>query len=224
MDRSSSGNFARRATVLDPIAVRASRVCARSQPRRFSRRSKAEPCCRLSRLELEPHVGASRDPPAASGARAHPFVQPFSTTPSPQSMCRLNAGGFGNPLAGPRWNGWGVNTANTRYQDGSMAGIGEKDIPRLKVKWAFGFPGELSADAQPTMAGGRVFVGSQSGTVYALNAATGCIHWHFQAASAVRAAVTIASIATSSGRRYAAFIGDRSGNVYAVDAATGALL
>jgi polyvinyl alcohol dehydrogenase (cytochrome) len=160
----------------------------------------------------------------AEFAAGKPFVQPFSKTPSPQSMCRLNAGGFGNPLAGPRWNGWGVNTANTRYQDGSMAGIGEKDVPRLKLKWAFGFPGELSADAQPTMAGGRVFVGSPSGTVYALNAATGCIHWHFQAASAVRAAVTIASIATSSGRRYAAFIGDRSGNVYALDAATGALL
>ena len=33
-------------------------------------------------------------------------------------------------------------------------------MPTLKVKWAFGFPGELSADAQPATAGGRVFGGS----------------------------------------------------------------
>jgi polyvinyl alcohol dehydrogenase (cytochrome) len=62
------------------------------------------------------------------------------------------------------------------------------------VKWAFGFPGELSADASPSIAGGRVFVGTQSGTVYALSAATGCVHWTFRADTAVRAAVTIARI------------------------------
>ena len=79
----------------------------------------------------------------------------------------------------PRWPGWSA-----------------ADVPKLKVKWAFGFPGELSVDSQPTVAGGRVFVGTQSGTVYALSAATGCVHWMFQAAAAVRAAVTIAPIHT----------------------------
>ena len=95
---------------------------------------------------------------------------------------------------------------------------------RLRLKWAFGFPGELSSDSQPTVAGGRVFVGTQSGTVYSLSAATGCVHWVFQAAAAVRAAISIGRIETSSGPRYAAFIGDRAANVYAVDAATGELL
>jgi polyvinyl alcohol dehydrogenase (cytochrome) len=94
------------------------------------------------------------------------------------------------------------------------------DVPKLKVKWAFGFPGELSADAQPSIAGGRVFVGTQSGTVYALSAATGCVHWTFRADAAVRAAVTIAKV----GSMYAAFIGDRAGTVYAVDATTGSLI
>ena len=62
-----------------------------------------------------------------------------------------------------------------------MAGFTAAEVPRLKLKWAFGFPGELSADAQPTVAGGRVFVGTQSGNVYSLSAATGCVHWFFQA-------------------------------------------
>jgi len=95
----------------------------------------------------------------------------------------------------------------------------------LKLKWAFGFPGELSADASPSIAGGRVFVGTQSGVVYALSAATGCVHWTFRADAAVRAAVTIAKIETNNGVSvYAAFIGDRAGNVYAVDATAGSLI
>ena len=137
-------------------------------------------------------------------------------------MCK--AGGEFNPLAGPRWNAWGVNTSNTRYQDAAGAGLSAADVPRLRVKWAFGFPGELSVDSQPTVAGGRVFAGTQSGAVYAINAASGCVHWMFQAASAVRAAVTVGRIDTRSGSRLAAFIGDRSGNVYAVDAASGELI
>jgi polyvinyl alcohol dehydrogenase (cytochrome) len=152
------------------------------------------------------------------------FAQPLSTTPSPQAMCRPSAGDFSSPLAGPIWNGWGVNTNNTRYQDQAMSGFAAADVPRLKLKWAFGFPGELSADAQPTIAGGRVFVGTQGGTVYALSAATGCVHWFFKAEAAVRAAITIGRIETKSGPRYAAFVGDRSANVYALDGATGELL
>ena len=57
-----------------------------------------------------------------------------------------------------------------------------------------------------------------------LSAATGCVHWMFQAAAAVRAAVSVGQIQTRSGSRVAAFIGDRSANVYAVDAASGELL
>ena len=150
------------------------------------------------------------------------FSEAFSTKPSPQAMCRAVAGEFANPLTGPAWNGWGANTQNTRYQDGKMAGLAAGDVPKLKLKWAFGFPGELSADGQPSIAGGRVFVGTQSGMVYALSAATGCVHWSFTADAAVRAAITIARL--ESANRYVAFIGDRAANIYALDANTGALI
>ena len=149
------------------------------------------------------------------------FAEALSTTPSPQSMCTATAGEFANPLSGPSWNGWGANTQNTRYQDDKMAGLTAGDVPKLKVKWVFGFPGELSADGQPSIAGGRVFVGTQSGTVYALSAATGCVHWAFRAEAAVRAAITIARL---DGGRHVAFVGDRAANVYALDAATGAMI
>src|SRR5439155_9636124 len=151
-----------------------------------------------------------------------PFGQALVTTPSPQSMCPVREGDFVSLFSGPLWHGWGVN--NTRYQDRAMAGFTAAEVPRLKLKWAFGFPGDVAADAQPMVAGGRVFVGSQSGNVYALNAATGCVHWFFTAAASVRAAVTLGRLETDSGSRDMAFIGDRAGNVYSVNAATGRLI
>ena len=152
-----------------------------------------------------------------------PFGRALVTTPAPQTMCTAKAGEFANPLSGSSWNGWGTNTSNTRFQDRG-AGITAAQVPRLKLKWAFGFPGDVAADAQPSIVGGRVFVGSQSGNVYALDAATGCLHWYFTAAAAVRAAVTIAKVEVNGSPRDVAFIGDRAANVYAVDAKTGTLL
>jgi polyvinyl alcohol dehydrogenase (cytochrome) len=152
------------------------------------------------------------------------FSTALSLVPSPKAMCAPAGGGFADPLVGPNWNGWGAGTSNARLQSSATAGFTAADAPRLKLKWAFGFPGELSADSQPTIVGGRVFVGTQSGMVYALSAATGCVHWTFQADAAVRAAVTIGRIGTGAGVRQAAFIGDRSANVYAVDAAAGTLI
>jgi len=160
----------------------------------------------------------------AEFATGKSFGRPLVTKPSPQSMCAAKPGDFASPLAGPAWNGWGVNTSNTRLQDAAAAGFTAAQVPRLKLKWAFGFPGDVAADAQPTVVGGRVFVGSQSGNVYALDAATGCIHWYFPAAASVRAAVTIGRFQTNSGSRNVAFIGDRAGNVYAVDATAGTLI
>src|SRR4030095_5007896 len=96
---------------------------------------------------------------------------PLVTAPAQAAMCKTKEA-F-NPNAGARWIGWGQNTNNTRFQDGTGAGIAASDVPRLKVKWAFGFPGDLQSYAQPTIAGGRVFVGSWGGKVYSLSAASG---------------------------------------------------
>ena len=149
----------------------------------------------------------------------------LSTTPPQSAMCIAGAAGnFANPFAGRNWNGWGDNTSNTRFQSAAAAGITAAQASRLKVKWAFGFPGDLDANAQPTVVGGRVFVGSQGGTVYSLSAESGCVHWFFKAAAAVRGAVTVGQVTSGAGQIYAAFFGDLGGNVYALNAATGAPL
>jgi polyvinyl alcohol dehydrogenase (cytochrome) len=122
-------------------------------------------------------------------------------------------------LAKPHWNGWGVNPSQHRFQPAAMAQLGAEDVPRLKLKWALGYPGATRAQAQPTLMGGALFVGSQSGKVYALDARTGCTHWVFEAGAGVRSAITIAA----SGDGWSAYFGDQRGNAYAIDAVTGAL-
>jgi polyvinyl alcohol dehydrogenase (cytochrome) len=151
------------------------------------------------------------------------FSDPLVTAPSPQAMCKAASAAF-DPAKGPSWSGWGRDISNTRFQDAAGAGITAATVARLKLKWAFGFPGDLQSYGHPTLAGGRVFVGSWGGKVYSLDAATGCIHWFYDAAAGVRAAVTLGRIQTPAGPREAAFFGDVAGNVYAVDAARGELL
>jgi polyvinyl alcohol dehydrogenase (cytochrome) len=62
-------------------------------------------------------------------------------------------------------------------------------------------------------------VGSHNGTVYSLDAKTGCIYWTYSAKSSVRSALSIGPRAGSSG--YAVYFGDTFSNVYALDATTG---
>jgi polyvinyl alcohol dehydrogenase (cytochrome) len=125
----------------------------------------------------------------------------------------------GSTPLGPGWNGWGADAANTRYQP--TPGISVADVPQLKLKWAFGFPGGVLAFSQPTITGGRVFAGSDIGRVYALSAESGCTYWSFAADAGVRTAVIIGRIGST---RYAAYFGDTKANVYAIDAVSGELI
>jgi polyvinyl alcohol dehydrogenase (cytochrome) len=125
-------------------------------------------------------------------------------------------------LSSPSWNGWGADAGNTRFQPASEAQLSVADIPRLKLKWAFGFPGARAVSGQPALVAGRVFVSADTGDVYALDSMSGCVHWSFHADAAVRSAVTVERPAP--GEPYAVFFGDARANVYAVDAAHGAPL
>ncbi len=118
----------------------------------------------------------------------------------------------------PRLKGWGFNLENTRFVPAAIAGLDAEDVPRLAVKWVFAYPGASRARSQPSVQGGVVYVGSQDGTVYALDLDSGCAHWTFKADVEVRSAVT----ADASGQRL--FFGDIRGALYAVESAEGTLI
>src|SRR5215469_1584423 len=43
------------------------------------------------------------------------------------------------------WNGWSPAPTNTRYQPSDAAGLTVAQVPRLKLKWAYGFDGDIVA-------------------------------------------------------------------------------
>jgi polyvinyl alcohol dehydrogenase (cytochrome) len=124
-------------------------------------------------------------------------------------------------LAAPSWNGWSDNS-NTRFQPAKAAGLSAGQVSRLKLKWAFGFPGATALYGQ-TVVDGRLFVSSNAGYVYSLDSQTGCIHWSLKTQAAVRSGIVIGPLKTGS-TRLVAYFGDIRGNAYAVDASNGEVL
>ena len=133
---------------------------------------------------------------------------------------------IGDISASPAWNGWGNDVSNARFQPAKAAGLSADRAPRLKLKWAFGFPGATAVYGQPAIVAGRVFVGVDTGFVYSLDAATGCVYWSFLAQAAVRSAISAGPVPRpdQGSAKFAIYFGDVKANVYALDAATGELL
>ena len=115
------------------------------------------------------------------------------------------------------WSGWGVDLGNSHFQ--TKPGLAASDVPKLKLKWAFGFPKDPMAFSEPAVAGGRLFVGSAGGTVYSLDASTGCIYWTYAAGASVRTAISLGKLPSG---KWAAYFGDIKATAHAVDAETGA--
>lgn len=150
--------------------------------------------------------------PLGSAAAGHASAMPNRCQASPAPATRTGA----------NWSGWGVDTQNSRYQPNP--GLTPDRVPALALKWAFAFPNGSSAYGQPAVVDGRVYVGSDNGFVYALDAGSGCVHWSFEAKGGVRTAISVGPPAGGGAGRRPAYFGDLKGNVYAVDAATGALI
>jgi polyvinyl alcohol dehydrogenase (cytochrome) len=121
----------------------------------------------------------------------------------------------------PQWNGWSPSLTNSRFQDAASAGLAASDVPRLKLKWAFNLGDVSMARSQPTVVGGRVFIATGTGALYALDADTGCTHWGFQAGpGGIRSGVTIGE----ANGIPAVFFGDAGATMYALNAQTGELI
>jgi len=120
--------------------------------------------------------------------------------------------------SGAAWAGWSPTITNTRFQSLELAGLSAADVPRLTLKWSLGFPDASVAWASPTVAGGRVYIGSQNGTVYSLDARTGCIHWTYSATGGVRTAIAVGPAGATG---VLVYFGDTAANTYALNAETG---
>ena len=139
----------------------------------------------------------------------------------PKSAYCTAASSTGDPLNGASWNGWGIDLQNTRHQPAAAAGLTANDVPRLKLKWSFGFAGASASGSQVSIVGSRVFVGSRNGVMYALDRQTGCLVWAFEADAGTRSTPVVVRAAGPNAATV--YFGDAHAQVYALDAATGAL-
>jgi polyvinyl alcohol dehydrogenase (cytochrome) len=161
-----------------------------------------------------------RDIAAFIGGRAPGLAENADARRMP-NQCRRGAT---MDQSAAQWNGWGVDNDNDRFQRDAAAGLTAQQVPTLQLAWAFGFPGASVVYGQPSVAGGRVFLGLDTGDVYAIDAASGCVYWSYRARAGVRSAISLGWIGIGRSARYAAYFGDIRGQVYALDAATGELL
>jgi len=137
------------------------------------------------------------------------------------NACASNPLLAANLASSPSWNGWSAENDNSRFQTAENARLTANDIPKLKLKWAFGLPGGASSSSQPTVALGRVFVGSDNANVYSIDAETGCAYWAFHADASGRFAPIVAPISGHGDSKYAVLFVTSRGTAYAVDAHDG---
>ena len=118
--------------------------------------------------------------------------------------------------------GWGGDARNQRHASANSTGFTRDNVSQLALKWVFAYPGALRARSQPLVHDGVVFVGSQSGDIYALDLETGCAHWTYSAGAEVRSSLSLGHVP---GRpNPVLYMGDFSATAHAVDALDGSLV
>ena len=85
------------------------------------------------------------------------------------------------------------------------------DVKNGRVRWSRKLPSR--AESSPLVASGKVYFGTEDGTVYAVRARDGAVLWRYKAGGAVKG-----GLALDQGRL---FFGDYSGKVHAIRASNG---
>ena len=203
---------------------------ARALPREMLRQLSADAVlAALTSGKMQAQGALLSDPERNAVAEYASGTRLGAATYGSEASAKPNPCSESTPLAeaarSPAWNGWSNDLSNARFQPRVSGGLSAADLPRLKLKWAFGYLKVSALRAQPIVFGHRVFIASDAGDVYALDAKTGCTHWTFKAKGSVAAAPSVGPYTNSAGiKGFALYVADRTATVYALDAQTGALL
>ncbi|HEX5280538.1 MAG TPA: PQQ-binding-like beta-propeller repeat protein [Micropepsaceae bacterium] len=136
--------------------------------------------------------------------------------PPSSAFCKPDHGIMAGP-ANASWAGWSPDSSNARFQNAASAALNPAQVPKLELKWAYAFPGDVTAFGAPAIVRGTLFTGSAGGGVQALDAKAGCIHWLYQASGPVRSGMAV----VNDGGRTILVFSDQNGWTHAVNAKTG---
>ena len=172
----------------------------------------AEGLTGAEKAAIAAYITGTKPPPAGDIDPNAIWGPSASNMPLDAPKCETAAPPINLRTAG--WNGWSPSVRNARFQQ--TPGLKAADVPRLKLKWAFNYPG--AKNGQATVVGDWLFTTSMSGAVYALDARTGCVRWRHEAEAATRSSVTVIPMR---GGGHALFFSDWTKSAVALDAATG---
>lgn len=120
------------------------------------------------------------------------------------------------------WLNWGNGDSNPRHQSSAGTAITAANVDSLELVWAFGLANATAARAHPVVVNDVIIMGSPEGVVYALDIASGCAYWTFQAPQEVRAAVPVSW--SDSLQKHVGVVADVSNHIHVIDVATGQAL
>jgi outer membrane protein assembly factor BamB len=102
-------------------------------------------------------------------------------------------------------------------------GIDSSNVSKLALKWHFGTGGAISAS--PAIVSGIVYIGSDTGTFYALNGTTGALVWKYKVDPVNPCTPTQCRIGSSPAVwNGIVYFGAENAFVYALNATNGSLL
>jgi len=116
---------------------------------------------------------------------------------------------------------FGVDANSSRNMSSVQAGLQTEDMANLELRWALAFPDVGALRASPVMVGSTLFFSATgSRKILALDAATGCAKWVFDAPTRLRSSLSYGALGENGPN--AIIFGDGEGFVYALNADTGA--
>ncbi|MEA2596417.1 MAG: hypothetical protein QOF01_2886 [Thermomicrobiales bacterium] len=165
---------------------------------------------RLSRRALLTTAALTTMLPATTIAQDASSASPLSASPNSAPTDLVD------------WPFYGADLAGTRTAGESA--ISADNVATLGQAWSVDVGGAVSGT--PVVAGGIVYVGSHTGTLYALDLATGTSRWTYDTGAAVREPnldVDLGILGSAAVVDVTVFVGDATATVHAVDVASGDL-
>lgn len=177
-----------------------------------------------ARIEAALATGIMQTQAASLSADERRAVSVFlsQAMPAPNSEQGQCSMAEARPLSPVQVADWGMDARNTRSVDAKKTAIDAGNADRLKLAWVFAFPDAARARVQPTLAGDVLFTADQNGTIYALDAGSGCLRWSASTSHEIRSGLVIG--ASPSGFATTLYFGDISGRVHAFDIASRKLI